>query len=83
MHKALHPREDIYRLHLSRKAGGRGLAIIEDCVDASIQWLEDYIEKHEQGLITTIKNNTDNRGPTELQLEKNGKKNNSTGALND
>ena len=36
----------------------RGLASIEDSVDASIQRLEDYIEKHEGGLITAIRNNT-------------------------
>ena len=29
-------------------------------MDASIQWLEDYIEKHERGLITGIRNDTDN-----------------------
>ena len=51
MHKALHPRDDVDRLYVSRKAGGRGLASIEDTVDASIQRLEDYIEKHERGLI--------------------------------
>ena len=46
MHKALHPRNDIDRLYVSRKEGGRGLASIEDRVDALIQRLEDYIEKH-------------------------------------
>ena len=60
MHKALHPRDDVDRLYVSRKEGGRGLASIEDTVDASIQRLEDYIVKHEQGLITTIRNDTDN-----------------------
>ena len=60
MHKALHPRDDIDRLYVSRKQGGKGLASIEDTVDASIQRLEDYIEKHEWGLITTIRNDTDN-----------------------
>ena len=60
MHKALHPRDDVDRLYVSRKEGGRGLANIEDTVDASIQRLEDYIEKHERGLITTIRNDTDN-----------------------
>ena len=60
MHKALHPRDDVDRLNVSRKEGGRGLAIIEDSVDASIQRLEDYIEKHERGLITAIRNDTDN-----------------------
>ena len=33
---------------------------MEDSVDASIQRLDDNIEKHEGGLITAIKNNTDN-----------------------
>ena len=60
MHKALHPRDDVHRLYASRKEGGRRLASIEDTVDASIQRLEDYIEKHERGLITTIKDDTDN-----------------------
>ena len=55
MHKALHPRDDIDRLYVSRKEEGRGLASI----DASIR-LEDYIEKHEGGLITAIRNYTDN-----------------------
>ena len=44
---------------ISRKERGRGLAIIEDSVDTLIQ-LEDYIEKHEGGLITAIRNDTDN-----------------------
>ena len=37
-----------------------GLASIEDNVEISIQRLEDYIEKHEQGLITTIRVDSDN-----------------------
>ena len=60
MHKVLHPRDDVDRLHVPRKKGGRGLASTEDSVDASIQQLEDYIGKHEGGLITAIRNNTDN-----------------------
>ena len=60
MHKALHPRDDVDRLYVSRKERGRGLASIEDTVDASIQRLEEYIERHERGLITTIRNDTDN-----------------------
>ena len=60
MHKALHPRDDVDKRYVSRKEGGRGLLNIEDSVDTSIQRLEDYIEKHEQGLITVIRNNTDN-----------------------
>ena len=59
MHKALHPRDDVDRLYVSRKEGGRGLTSIEDSVDASIQRLEDYIQKQDGGLITAIRNDTD------------------------
>ena len=34
MHKALHPRDDVDRVYVSRKEGGRGLASTEDSVDA-------------------------------------------------
>ena len=61
MHKALHPRDDVDRLYVSRKEGGRGLANIEDSVDASIQRLEDYIQKHDGRLITAIRNDTNNK----------------------
>ena len=54
MHKALHPRDDVDRLYVSRKEGGRGLASIEHSIDASIQQLKDYIEKHKGGLFTAI-----------------------------
>ena len=40
MHKALHPRDDVDRLYVSRKEGRRELADIEDSVDALIQRLE-------------------------------------------
>ena len=60
VHKALHPRDDVDRLNVSRKEGGRGLASIKDSVDASIQRLEDYVEKHDRGMITAIRNDTDN-----------------------
>ena len=60
MHKALHPRDDVNRLYVSRKEGGRGLASIEDSVDASIQRLEDCIEKYKRGVITVIRKDTDN-----------------------
>ena len=60
MHKALHPRDTVDRLYVSRKEGGRGIANIEDSVDASIERLEDCTEKHERGLITAIRNDTDN-----------------------
>ena len=34
MHKALHLRDDVDRVYVSRKEGGRRLACIEDSVDA-------------------------------------------------
>ena len=43
MHKALNPRDDVDRLYVSRKEGGRELASIENSDEASIQRLEDYI----------------------------------------
>ena len=85
MHKALHPRDDVDRLYVFRNEGGRGLASIEDTVDASIQRLEDYIEKHERGLITAIRNDTDNTIDDRMTTKKQEweKNNNSMTALND
>ena len=84
MHKALYLRDDVDRQYVSRKKGGRGFASIEDSVDSSIHWLEDYIEKHEGGLITTIKNDTDNTVTKRITItrKQKGKKNNSMGTLN-
>ena len=42
MQKALHHRDDIDRLYVSRKEGRRGLTNIEDSVDVLVQQLEDY-----------------------------------------
>ena len=70
MHKALHPRDDVDRLYVSRKEGGRGLASTEDNVDASIQRLEDYIEKHEGGLITAIRNDADDTMDNRMKTRK-------------
>ena len=33
MHKALHPRDNVDRIYVSRKGGGRGLASMEDSVE--------------------------------------------------
>ena len=47
MHLVLHPRDDIDRLNLSRKEGGKGLTSTKDRIDASIQRLEDNIKSAE------------------------------------
>ena len=60
MHKTSHPRDNVDRLYVPRKQGGRGHASIENSVDTSIKRLEDYIEKHERELVTAIRNNSDN-----------------------
>ena len=59
MHKALNPRDDVDRLYVPRKEGAREFDSIQDSVDTSMLRLEDCIEKHERGLITAIRNNTD------------------------
>ena len=56
--KVLHPRDDINRLYMFRKGGGRELANIEDSVGTSIRRLKDYLERNKERLITANKNNT-------------------------
>ena len=77
IHKTLHPRDEVDRLYVSTKDWGSGLASIEDSIDSSIQRLEDYTEKHERGLITAIRNDTDNSiddRMTIIRKQKRGKK---------
>ena len=40
---ALHPKQDVYRLYIPRKKGGRGLIPIEDCAELAIRGLEVYV----------------------------------------
>ena len=67
MHKALHPREGLY---VSGKEGGRELTSIEVNIDASIKRPEEYIEKHEGGLITVIGNDIDNTMANRITITK-------------
>ena len=85
MHKALHHRDDVDRLYVSRKERGRKLASIEDSVNASIQRLEVYIQKHDGGIITVIRNDNDNTMDNRMTItrEKNWKESNSMDVLND
>ena len=79
MHKALHPRDDVDRLYVSRKEGGRGLASIEDSVDASIQRLKDYIQNRKENSLQPPETILRTRWTTEWQYlgNKNGEENNS------
>ena len=60
MHKDLHHRDNVDRLYVSRKEGGRGLANVEDSVDTSIQ-LVAYNTKYGGRLITSTRNTKDNK----------------------
>ena len=60
INKALHSRDDVDRLYVARKEGGIALANIDDCDDALIQQLKHYINMGGGGLITAIRNNTEN-----------------------
>ena len=53
-----------------KKRGGRGLASSEDSIDASIQQLNDYIEKHEEGLITATRNDTGNTKANRMTMKR-------------
>ena len=60
MHKVLHSRDDVERLYVSRKADGRGLANKKDCVNTSIQGLEDFIRKRRERVTTVDCYSTNN-----------------------
>ena len=45
MHRTLYPGDDVDRLYVSRKEGGRELTSFDDSVDTSIRGLENYIKK--------------------------------------
>ena len=45
---ALHPRNEVDRLYVQRREGGRGPARNQDGVDASIQRREDYTKTAEE-----------------------------------
>ena len=56
MYKAVHPRDDIDRLYVSREKAGKGICSFEECVDASIRGLEDYIKERKERQITKPRN---------------------------
>ena len=85
MHKALHPRDDVDRRFKERERKRTEEDSIEDNVDASIQQLKDYIQKHEGGLITATRNETENTMNKTMTITRKQKweGNNFMGALND
>ena len=59
MHKDLHHRDDADRLDVPKQDVGRGLASIQNSIDASIR-LEKYIKMLGGRLISVTRNNPDN-----------------------
>ena len=57
MNRALHPRDSVCRLYLSRKEGGRGLIGVEDCVDLAVLSLRRYASQNEDRLIVAARGN--------------------------
>ena len=56
MYEAFHSRDDIDRLYVPRKEGGRTFVCIKDSVDASIRKFEVDIKKIKEKLITDVSN---------------------------
>ena len=86
MYNALHMRNDMDRLHVSKKTTnklGRPIAINEGGVDASIQGLEKYIKKNRERLIMTVINRNGNLWPYRKKTEKIKWNKNNMVALND
>ena len=51
MYGVLHPKSNVYRLHITRKEAGTGLISIEDSVELAVRGLEVYVHGSEEGLI--------------------------------
>ena len=56
------------QLYVSRQKGGRGLCNNEDSVDASTQWLENYIQMRGGRLIAATRNNTNDTRTSETTI---------------
>ena len=71
--KALHPRDDVDKLYVSLKEGGRGFAVLKTMLRHRF---EDYIDKHNLGMITFIRQlrkwkEIENRKWYKIQTKKN------------
>ena len=60
MHKSFHLKDNMDKLYVSRKEGGRGLVSIEDSVDASRRRLEEDLKKIKERLIIATRSTTGN-----------------------
>ena len=52
MHKAHHLKDDLQRLYIKRKAEGRGLISIEECIKDLIAGFHHFIQNSQERLIS-------------------------------
>ena len=55
MHNALHPKNNVGRLKLPRKEGGRGMQGVEEAVKLTNLGLKNYVKEFRECLLTTTK----------------------------
>ena len=63
MRKAHHPKDDVQRLYIKRKEGGRGLISIEEYVEDAIAGLHQYIQNNQEIIREIIRETKSNRTP--------------------
>ena len=51
MHKLHHPKDDVHRLCIKRKEGGRGLSNTDECVEDTIAGLHHYVQNSQERFI--------------------------------
>ena len=54
MNGSLHPRENVGRLYLARKEGGRGLISCEERVNVEVQSLDMYLSESEEWILKFV-----------------------------
>ena len=72
MNSALHPRDSVAKLYLSRKEGGTSLLSVEDCVDQAVLGLENYVSRNEDRILVAgrIGNEIDREGVEDFKKRK-------------
>ena len=63
LRKAHHPKDDVQRLYIKRKEGGRGLISIEECVEDATAGLHHYIQNNQEIIREIIRETKSNRAP--------------------
>ena len=66
-----HPREDVDRLYIKRKVGGRGLLELQSLHQQSVLSLAEYIRSENGRLIQMVRKNDDLKRKFSLQKEAN------------